>query len=829
MKLTGSENWIMEDEAKTKEQLVNDLMNLRRRIAELEKSLRLSKKNFYSICNTAVDAILVMDGEGKISFWNPAAEKMFGYTGEEAIGKDLHLLLAPERFHADYVKGFSVFRKTGQGPAVGNTLEFIALRKNGSEFPIEVSTSAYQIEGQWLTVGIVRDVTERKRMENLLRNISEKVSAKTGDEYFRSVAEFAATELGIEYAFVGELVKGNRKVKTVALYAHGKFLDNIEYDLDNAPCKTVIGGKAAFYPGKISELFPDSQFLKNLRAESYVGVPLFSSGGKPLGHLAILGTKPLKKSDELQIMGLLQFFAVRAAAELDRRRAEDELQESEHRFREITDTAIDTIITIDSSGAIVLCNRAVERQFGYTVDQLVGRDVKIIIPRRYRKDHENGIKRFLATGAVHHIGQTRELYALKKDGTEFPIELSLSTWKTGKYTFFTGIVRDITERKKLEAQLLQAQKMEAVGQLAGGIAHDFNNILTALIGYCHVLKMKLREDDPLRSYADHILSLSDKAANLTRGLLAFSRKQIFNLRPLNLNKIVRNMEKIFLRVIGEDIELKITLEDKIITVMADPGQIEQVLMNLVTNARDAMPAGGMLAIETELADIDNEFIKEHGYGTEGKYVLLSVTDTGQGIDKKTSERIFEPFFTTKEVGRGTGLGLSVVYGIVKQHNGFINVYSEVGNGTSFKIYLPVIKAEAEEITPDIASSLERGTETVLLAEDDMEVRVFTKKMLEEFGYEVVEAKDGEDAVHKFLKNKDKIQLLLLDVIMPRKSGKDAYEEIRKLRPDIKVLFMSGYTADIIHGRRIIEEGLEFIVKPVSPIALLKRIRETLEK
>ena len=383
------------------------------------------------------------------------------------------------------------------------------------------------------------------------------------------------------------------------------------------------------------------------------------------------------------------------------------------------------------------------------------------------------------------------------------------------------------EKEKLHAQLLQAQKLEAVGQLAGGIAHDFNNILTAMIGYGHLLKMKLKEDDPLRTYADQILSLSDKAANLTQSLLSFSRKRIMNPEPVPLNEIIKKIDHLLSRIIGEDIRLQTMLSEEDLIVMADSGQIEQALMNLATNARDAMPKGGGLTIGTEKIAIDEEFIKEHGFGKEGEYALIAVTDTGAGMDRETREKIFEPFFTTKEVGKGTGLGLSMVYGIIKQHEGYINVYSEPGSGTTFRIYLPLIEAEAEKIKPEVIQPIETGTETVLLAEDETTVREFTKKMLEEYGYKVITAASGQEAIDEFKAHKDKIQLVLLDVIMPNKNGREAYEEIKKIRPDIKVLFMSGYPADIIRKHDIIEKGFAYIEKPASPTKLLKKIREVL--
>jgi PAS domain S-box-containing protein len=406
----------------------------------------------------------------------------------------------------------------------------------------------------------------------------------------------------------------------------------------------------------------------------------------------------------------------------------------------------------------------------------------------------------------------------------------------GKPIRMVGTVQDITERKiaeeykeKLQYQLLQSQKMEAVGQLTGGIAHDFNNILTAIITYGHFLQMKLKDDDPLKRYVDNILSASERAASLTQGLLAFSRKQITNPRPTNLNEIIREMGSLFFRVICDTIELKSILTDEDLIIMADTKQIDQVLLNLLTNARDAMPDGGMVLLETKRVEIDETFVKSHGYGEPGEYALLSVTDTGTGMDRETKERIFEPFFTTKEVGKGTGLGLAMVYGIIKQHSGHINVYSEPGKGTIFNIYLPLIKATATGTKPETVCDSEGGTETILLAEDNTEVRESTMALLEEFGYTVIEAVNGEDAINIYRDNKDAIDLVLLDMIMPKKNGKEVYDKIKEMRPDLKVLFMSGYTANVPDKIMTHEEGLDIISKPFTKNDFLKRVREALSK
>lgn len=396
-------------------------------------------------------------------------------------------------------------------------------------------------------------------------------------------------------------------------------------------------------------------------------------------------------------------------------------------------------------------------------------------------------------------------------------------------TQFDGLVMDITDKKHIEEQLVRAQKMESIGQLAGGIAHDFNNMLTAIIGYGSLLNTKLGKDSELRPYVDQILSSAGRSADLTRQLLAFSRKQEIAPKETSLNNLIKGMEKLLSRLIGEDIELKAQLAAKNMIVMVDPGQIEQVLINLATNARDAMPDGGILSICASTVELDTTYVKGHDMEKPGMYAVISVSDTGKGIDEKTQQKIFEPFFTTKEVGKGTGLGLSIVYGIIKQHGGNITVYSEPGKGTTFRIYLPMIESKTEEVrVPEIISP-KGGTETILFAEDNEDVRVLSKRVLEENGYTVVDAVDGEDAINKFKENRDGIQLIIIDVIMPKKSGKEAIDEIKKTKPDVKILFTSGYTSDIISRKGILEEGMDFISKPVTPHNLLTKIREILDK
>ncbi len=391
------------------------------------------------------------------------------------------------------------------------------------------------------------------------------------------------------------------------------------------------------------------------------------------------------------------------------------------------------------------------------------------------------------------------------------------------------VVRDITEQKKLEAQLRHAQKMEALGTLTGGIAHDFNNILTAIVGYANIIKLKIRQDDPVRQFVEQIVVSTERAASLTQGLLAFSRKVVVNPQPINLNESVERIEKLMGRLIRENIVLKTAFTGRITTVVADSSQLEQVLMNLITNASDAMPEGGTLTLSTDLTELGDEFITAHGYGKTGAYATITVTDTGLGMDDATRNRIFEPFFTTKEVGKGTGLGLSIVYGIVKQHNGYIVCTSKPQQGTSFVVYLPLAKAALQGSASKEAASFKGGTETILVAEDDPEIRRLMKTILTDFGYTVIIAENGADAVLKFRENKDTINLLLLDAVMPVKDGNEAYEEIQNMRPGVKAVFMSGYNSNSAFRKSLAENKIELLLKPVTPGMLLSKIREVLDR
>lgn len=508
------------------------------------------------------------------------------------------------------------------------------------------------------------------------------------------------------------------------------------------------------------------------------------------------------------------------------KRAETALKQSEEKLNAIISSISDYIFMVDREFTITWANDYIKQ---FYENEIIGKKCYELFYQKNEPCENNEC--FVVRTFKDDKPYKHDLQIKKNNNTLYFHCTSNVAFrdKDGKPTNVLIVSRDITESKRLEQQLLQAQKMEAIGQLAGGIAHDFNNILTAIVGYGHILQSELVNSGELEKYIDYILNSAKKAENLIHALLAFSRTQVINLKPVNLNEIISVLNKILIRLIGEDIELLSQLSDQELIVMADTTQIEQVIMNLATNARDAMPDGGSLIIRTEAITIDDDFSFTYGFGKTGDYALLSVEDTGIGMDEETKARIFDPFFTTKEVGKGTGLGLAMVYGIVKQHNGFINVYSELGKGTIFKIYLPLVKSIIQHEEQLENMTFTGGNETIFVIEDDQQVRELTKKILERVGYKVLEARDGQEAIDIFYEKGKIIDLVLLDVITPKKSGKEVYEAIKKLNPNIKVLFTSGYNSDIVYKKGIDKDSKNFILKPVSPQLLLKTVRDLLDK
>ncbi|MCL5884631.1 MAG: PAS domain S-box protein [Deltaproteobacteria bacterium] len=501
-------------------------------------------------------------------------------------------------------------------------------------------------------------------------------------------------------------------------------------------------------------------------------------------------------------------------------------EEDRARLAMAVDQSAEAVVITGREGTILYVNPAFERITGYSREEAVGKNPRIL---RSGKQDESFYREMWGTLARGEIWEGHFINR-KKDGSLYEEDATISPVRdpSGNIVSFVAVKRDVTRLLSLEKQVRMAQKMEAVGTLAGGVAHDFNNVLTVIIGFGEMLRRRIASDPKSVSDLDQILGSAERAAVLTRQLLTFARRQIIDLVNLDLNQVVTDLDRLLRKVTREDIEIKTFPAESPVTIRADRGQVEQVLMNLCLNARDAMPEGGQLVIEAGATTLEEGYLEQWPYMKAGRYVVLSVSDTGIGMDEKTRERIFEPFFTTKGPEKGTGLGLAVVYGIVKQHNGFIHVYSEPGRGSTFRVYFPAVDAPHDGKSAAFHAVTLGGNESILLAEDEESVRNMMEQTLKSYGYRVLVARDGEEAVGIFRRHGKEIAMAVLDVVMPKMGGKQAYDEMTKILPGLKVLFLSGYSANAIHESFVLLPGLSFLQKPFRPEAVARKVRKVLD-
>lgn len=602
----------------------------------------------------------------------------------------------------------------------------------------------------------------------------------------------------------------------------------------------VLDGSVAAWIRRTGQIVIREEFERKLPEEEFgflnaymkkagteLFIPLLYKGN--LQGVLTLGEKGNREPYAQSDIDLLEALAGHAAVAIenarlyeDARRVQESLRESQERFRNLIETTSDWVWEMNDRGVYTYVSPKIRDILGYEPEEVLGKTFFDFMPREEARRAADFFVSLTRQKKPFMVYQNTNQH---KSGRLVVIETSGVPIfdQSGAFLGYRGIDRDVTQRNALEGQLRYAQKMEAIGRLAAGVAHDFNNIITAVVGYANLLHLKMKKDDPLRDDVDHILSATERAANLTQSLSAFGTKTAARMAPVRINDVVQSMEKLLAGIIRGNIDLVIQSSPQDPTVTADPAQIERVIMNLVTNARDAMPGGGRLIIETKPVDLDDDFITTHGYGKLGPYALIAVTDTGMGMEESTQKKIFEPFFTTKGVGKGTGFGLSVVYDIVKQHRGYINVSSAPGRGSTFKVYLPEAGTAAVRTTSLTVAAEAEKNGMVLIAENDDDARNFIKAALEGAGYTVVEAVDGEDAVEQYKLHKDRIAFLILDLVMPKMNGREAYQSIRKRRPGIKALFTSSYTEDIIHQKGMLDEGMSFILKPFSSKDLLDRV------
>jgi PAS domain S-box-containing protein len=776
---------------------------------KMEAAILESEEKFRFLFEKSADPTLLLY-EGTFIDCNEAALKHAGCSSREDLIGLTPADISPERQpdgRLSSEKAREIYETTLREGT--NHFEWMRRTVTGEEFWVDISHTVIPIQGKKIVYTVWRDIRERKHAEEALRQAEAK---------YRAIFENAT--MGIyQTTAEGRIVIANAGLARIFGYASPQILMN---------SVTNIGVQLYVNPHdrvRIVDLCMKTGFVKGFETQLY-------RKDRSIAWVSI-NTLPIKdtKGNIAYLEGTMEDITAR-------KQAEDELKMAHQRLFDIIEFLPDATFVIDEEKKVVAWNLACENMTGVKKEEIIGKgDYAYTIPFYGEK------RPILIDYVTMNSAELEEEYLeVKKTGHQLFAQTIVPALYNGKGAFLsanasplfdrTGKVvgaieslRDITEFKRLETQLRQSQKMEAIGTLAGGIAHDFNNILTALIGYAGLLKIKIA-DNNLHTYVDQILLASQKATDLVHSLLAFSKQQVINLKPVSINRIITGTEKLLKRLVTEDITIKTSLAPEDITIMADATQIDQILFNLATNARDAMPQGGVLTIETQAAKLGDEFRRLHGYGEPGQYALLSVSDTGVGMDEITRERIFDPFFTTKEAGKGTGLGLSTVYGIVKQHNGYISAYSEPSVGTTFHIYLPTVdeSGKEEESSPP---PIKKGDETVLVAEDNEAVRELICRILIEYGYTPVEAIDGADAVEQYTKA-DKIDLLILDSVMPNMNGRKAYDEIRKINPKIKAVFTSGYTRDVFQGKGIEDKQFNFLQKPVSPSALIQKVRDVLD-
>jgi two-component system cell cycle sensor histidine kinase/response regulator CckA len=823
----GTRHWSVEEENFAAS--MADLVALAVEASERQQNLRAlaeSEAIFRAVAETAASAIYIHDGK-RFLYVNRASEIISGYSREELLSMDPFDLVHPDSREALQQRT----TQRMQGAPLTSSIECKILSKQGKSLWVELSATSIQFEGVQAVLATLFDITERKQAEKLqsaLYRIAEESSrAKNLDDLYP-----------VLHGIVSELMYA--KNFYIALYDPANQTVRFPYFVDEAeepPVGDMPVGKGlteyVLRTGKpllFSPEAPDSRKELGVfqpigpASVDWLGVPL-KKEGVAFGVLTVQSYTEKVRFTQAEVE-ILTFVSQQVANALERKRAEDALRESEMRNRSLVQSAVYGIYRSSVEDRFLDVNPALVSMLGYDTREEVlqlnlARDVYVEAEERARLVQQ-----------YQRVEQISGVEVRWKRRDQKPIIVRLSGRaimdQQGKTVFFELIAEDVTERRALEEQLRQSQKMEAVGRLAGGVAHDFNNLLTVIRGYSELMLSQLAPGQPLQAEIEEVRKAADRAALLTQQLLAFSRKQVLAPKILDLNAIVTNMDRLLRRLLGEDVKLVTKLDNGLGRTKADPGQIEQVIMNLAVNARDAMPEGGTVSVETANVVLD-EFLSRDFAVTPGPYVMICFSDTGHGMNAETRARAFEPFFTTKEQGKGTGLGLSTVYGIVKQSGGYIWVYSEPDLGTTFKVYLPMAQEKAEVRTSDVSpAATRRGSETILLVEDEDGVRTLIKQLLQRQGYVVIETRHGIEAMQECERNQSTIHLLLTDVVLTHMNGRELAQRLLPMRPEMKVLFMSGYSEEAIAQHGVLNPGTEFLQKPFTTEALIRKVREMLD-
>ncbi|AFM24116.1 PAS domain S-box protein [Desulfomonile tiedjei] len=762
-----------------------------------QKKLEEERNRLFSF---SVDMLCIATFDGFLKQVNPAWSKTLGWSEADLMNRPFVDFLHPD----DKKKSIAMFERLSSG----ETVQFFENRvrcKDG--FFRWISWNSFPLPQEGLAFAVARDVTLVKQSEREVAELQALLSAAIDQ-----------TPAGILIADAPHM--SIRLANNAAMHILGETVKTLS-DSSYCHCFPKWGMYHPFGEPFTAEEFPLTQAILQGKISKNVEAVIQRPDGR--SHWILINAAPVLTNDGEITAGVAVFSDI-----TELKNAEAELRRSAAKYRRILETIADGYHEVDLRGNLVLVNDSMCEITGHTREELLGTDYRQLM------DEENAKRVFAAYNRVYRTQEPNtafDLEIIRKDGQKLNVSISISLIRemNNKPTGFRGIFRDVTQGKKMEEQLRHAVKMEAVGRLAGGIAHDFNNILTAIMGYATIASTLVEASTPVRERLEQITKASQRAADLTRQLLAFSRKQMLDVKVIDLNEVISDLEKMLKRLIGEDIELNTLLNSSAAQTKADPVQIEQILMNLVVNARDAMPRGGNLTIETNTTFLDENYCRTHLDVEPGHYVVLSVSDSGRGMDAETLKCIFEPFFTTKEKGAGTGLGLSMVYGIVKQHKGHINVYSEPGKGTTFKIYLPFMRNMVQPAAQRASEmSQPHGTETILVVEDEELVLNLASEALEMLGYTVLRASDPIEATAKSCAHLSHIHLLLTDVVLPNMDGRSLFNALSPTRPGMKVLYVSGYTENFIVHRGVLDRGVHFMQKPFTVEVLARRVREVLD-
>jgi len=710
----------------------------------------------------------------------------------------------------------------------GKALFKTELLCNGDRWlPVEIGSQLFELDGKAVFFSVVRDITLREKYEASIQTLVRSTVGLTGQECLDEIIRNLCDWLDMDGACIG--VRHGDVLEIRASFLDGAYLPASRLPVQHSPFQQVLKGQFCIHPEGADTLLASGSVSSLDNVSSFIGSPMFGHDGNVMGCVCTYSRQPLQSVPHVQ--ELLSVITSRAAAECERMHYFRELSRSEEKLRTVFNSTAEAIVGIDMVGNVVFCNPPTAKILGYSTEaEFIGKNFCQLIRPETRSNPISmnmGCPFIAAISSGARVSSEDEFFT-HRDGQQIPVEYWGHPMRRddemvgGVITFI-----DISRRKTLEKQLLHSQRMEAIGTLTGGIAHDFNNILTVISGYVGLLQPQLADTPKLLSKINKIGEAAERGSQLTHGLLAYSRKKSEPSTPVDLNQLVTNVQNIFGQVIGEQIELTLTLSEQQLVVMAEPSQFEQVLVNLATNARDAMSDGGELSIKTEQIEIDQNFCQTYGYGQPGLHALITVTDSGIGIPKEIQQKIFDPFFTTKDTGKGTGLGLAMVWGIIKQHKGHILVDSLPGEGSCFRIYLPLT---SQALFPQVEmkdGELPGGDETILLVEDDPLVRESMTTILTTVGYQVVSSDCAEAALKILDQGDNTLSLVLSDMVMPGIKGPEFYQEIRK-KTSIPVIFISGYTFDSLREQGLVREGVLLLNKPIEPGVLLTKIREVLD-